>query len=211
VTTAIIGTGNIGSMIARELAAGGEDVRLSSTSPEKTKALADEIGDRAAAAASNREAVESADTVILAVYLDAMSGVLKETSDALAGKLVVETTNPIGVDEKGEAVRSLPDGESSMARVADLLPSDVKFAKAFNALLVDQLTSAANREPKSAVLFYATDDDSAAEGVKTLIKTAGFDPVRVGGLSAAVRIEFGGELFAKVVDRDEATQLVSGA
>ena len=51
-TTAIIGTGVIGSVIARQLASGGETLRLSSANPESARALAAEIGHAAVAAAA---------------------------------------------------------------------------------------------------------------------------------------------------------------
>jgi 8-hydroxy-5-deazaflavin:NADPH oxidoreductase len=67
---------------------------------------------------------------------------------------------------------------------------------------------------RPAVLFYATDDATAAVEVETLIKTAGFDPVRAGGVAASGRIEVGGDLHAagglngRLVEKEEAASLV---
>jgi hypothetical protein len=61
--------------------------------------------------------------------------------------------------------------------------------KAFGTLGADSLGSAANREPRRAVLFYATDDDAAAAAIERLISAAGFDPLKVGGVADAGRIE----------------------
>jgi predicted dinucleotide-binding enzyme len=61
-TTAIIGTGGIGSAIARELASGGEPLRLASADHESARTLAAKIGHGAVAAADNREALQSSST-----------------------------------------------------------------------------------------------------------------------------------------------------
>ena len=68
-TIAIIGIGNIGGTVARELASGGEPVVLSAVNHEDLVKLTAEIGSRATAAPSNRDAVQRADTVVLALRL----------------------------------------------------------------------------------------------------------------------------------------------
>jgi 8-hydroxy-5-deazaflavin:NADPH oxidoreductase len=55
-TTAIIGTGGLGSVIARQLASGGETLRLSSANIESARTLAAEIGRAAVVAVDNRDA-----------------------------------------------------------------------------------------------------------------------------------------------------------
>jgi predicted dinucleotide-binding enzyme len=216
-TTAIIGTGSIGSTIARQLAAGGEDVRLSSTSAKAAEALATDIGARAVGAAGNRDAVQGADAVVLALWLKDQQAVIGEIADLLPGKLVVETTNPIAVDAEGNVTRTLPEGQSSAEVVAGWLPSGVHFAKAFSSLPADLLAASPNREPQRAVLFYTTDDEAAGAKVEQLIDRAGFDPVRAGTISASGRIEVGGDLHpyggleGRVVDRSEASSLVAAA
>jgi 8-hydroxy-5-deazaflavin:NADPH oxidoreductase len=64
-TTAIIGTGGIGSAIARELAAGGETLRLASANRESARTLAARIGPAAIAATDNKDALQKAGAVIL--------------------------------------------------------------------------------------------------------------------------------------------------
>ena len=59
----------------------------------------------------------------------------------------------------------------------------------------DALVKGAYREPQRAVLFYATDDDAAATTIERLIRAAGFDPLKAGGVADAGRIEApGGDL-----------------
>src|SRR5438445_331426 len=75
----------------------------------------------------------------------------------------------------------------------------------------DALASAANRGPRRAVLFYATDDDAAATAIEQLISAAGFDPLKVGGVANAGRLEVpGGDLHqngglkGQLLDLDQA-------
>ena len=215
--TAIIGIGNIGGTVARQLAAGGESVVLSAGDPDAAKKLATEIGARAEAARNNREAVERANTVVLALWLDAMEGVVPEIADLLPGKLVIDTSNPILVGADGSISRTLPEGQSSGQVVSGLLPQGTMYAKAFGTLSAPLLASGARRTPDPAVLFYATDDTAAGSDVERLIRAAGFDPVRAGGVDACLRIEVGGDLHAfgglngRLIDRTEAESLLGSS
>src|SRR5437899_3110822 len=113
----------------------------------------------------------------------------------LENKVVNAPSNPIGFDESGQVVRTLPDGQSSGSVVAALLPAGAHYVKAFGTLSADALATGANRGPRRAVLFYATDDDAAATTVERLISAAGFDPLKAGGIADAGRIEApGGDL-----------------
>src|SRR5258708_40147866 len=93
-TTAIIGIGNIGGTVARDLTAGGEPVVLSAVNADDLAKLAAEIGSRATAAASNREAVQRADAIVLALWLGPMETVIDERAHPLAGELACATSEP---------------------------------------------------------------------------------------------------------------------
>jgi hypothetical protein len=87
--------------------------------------------------------------------------------------------------------------------------------KAFGTLGADALASSTDREPR-AVLFYATDDDAAATATDRLIRAAGFEPLRAGGLADVGRLEApggdlhqGGGLNGRILDRDEARAAVT--
>lgn len=212
--TAIIGIGNIGGTVARALARGGEEVVLSAATPDKVTKLAGEIGAGATPAGSNREAVQAADAVVLALWLDPMRAVIDEVADLLPGKLVIDPSNPISVGADGTITRTLPDGQSAGEVVRGWLPEGTRFAKAFGTLPPDLLSSGANRAPNRAVLFYATDDDATATEVERLIGLAGFDAVQAGRVGNSGRIEVGGDLHAfgglngRLVDVEEAETLV---
>ena len=214
-TTAIIGVGNLGTSVARDLVEGGERVVLSARDESNATALANELGELASAA-SIEKAITGADVVVFAVWLDTLKDLIAQHADLLRGKVVVDPSNPVAQGTNGGFVRTLPDGQSSGSVVAGLLPSEAHFVKAFGTLGAESLASEANRNPR-AVLFYATDDDQAAAAIERLISAAGFDPVKAGGEDAALRIEsfgalhqFGG-LKGKVVDASEASTAAAAA
>jgi 8-hydroxy-5-deazaflavin:NADPH oxidoreductase len=206
--TAIIGVGNIGSAVAEHLVAGDEFVVLAARDQSDAEAVAQKLG-RGATAASVEDAIAGADAVVFALWLDALRDVLPRNSQGLEGRVVLDPSNPLGFDENGQMIRTLPDGQSSGSIVASLLPESAHYVKAFGTLAADSLANSANREPR-AVLFYATDDDEAAATAERLIRVAGFDPLKVGGVADAIRIEMpGGDLHqaglnGALLDLDQA-------
>jgi 8-hydroxy-5-deazaflavin:NADPH oxidoreductase len=210
-TTAIIGTGGLGSVIARQLASGGETLRLSSADIKSARALAARIGRAAVVVAGNRDAVQGAEAVVLALRFTVLKGVIDEIAGPLDGKLVVVPSNPLTTDAHGNLGRVLPEGQSSGKVVTGWLPTGARLAMAFGSLPADLLESAANRSPEPAVLFYVTDDDRAGEEVERLIRTAGFEPVKAGGLEQSSRLEVGGDLHDLVVGPAQARSLIGGA
>jgi 8-hydroxy-5-deazaflavin:NADPH oxidoreductase len=209
-TTAMIGTGGIGSVIARELAAGGETLRLSSADKASARTLAAQIGCAAVAAAGNRDALRGADAVVLALRFTVLKGVIDEIAGPLTGKLVVVPSNPLSLDAQGNVVRILPQGQSSGEVVAGWLPARARLAMAFGTLSADLLESSSNRSPEPAVLFYVSDDDRAGEEVERLIRTAGFEPAKADGTGQSGRLEVGGDLHDLVVGPAEARSLTGG-
>jgi 8-hydroxy-5-deazaflavin:NADPH oxidoreductase len=210
-TTAIIGTGVLGSVISRHLASGGETLRLSSADHESARALAAQVGRGAVAAADNRDAVRGADAVVLALRFTALEGVISEIADSIAGQVVIVPSNPLTTDGHGNVVRVLPAGQSSGEVVAAWLPAGAHLAMAFGTLSADLFESASDRSPEPAVLFYVTGDDRAGEEVERLIRTAGFEPVKAGGIEQSGRLEVGGDLHDLVIGPAQARSLIGGA
>jgi 8-hydroxy-5-deazaflavin:NADPH oxidoreductase len=207
--TAIIGTGGIGSAIARQLASGGEPLRLSSADTESVRKLAAEIGRAAVAAADNRDALRGADAVVLALRFIVLKQVIAEIAGSLTGKVVVVPSNPVGIDAHGQVTRLLPEGQSSGEVVAGWLPAGTHLAMAFGTLSANVLESSSNRSPEPAILFYVTGDDRAGEEVERLIRAAGFEPAKVGGIEQSGRLEVGGDLHDVVIGPARAASLIS--
>src|SRR5690348_11879018 len=121
-TVAIIGTGNIGGRLAANLAAGGQDFLLAGRDQEAARKLTADL-DGHAEAVSVDEAVERADVLVFAVWLDAFRQLIAQYGDRLAGKVIVDPTNPIGPDGEGGYRKIISDQESSGQILAGLLPA----------------------------------------------------------------------------------------
>jgi len=137
-----------------------------------------------------------------------LEAVLGEVADLVTDKLVVVPSNPVGLDNEGKVVRLLPEGQTSGEVVAGWLPAGTRLVMAFGTMSADLLESSSNRSPKPAVLFYATDDNKAGEEVERLIRTAGFEPIKVGGIDQSSRLEVGGGLHDLVVSAAEGRSLI---
>jgi len=207
-TVAIIGTGNIGGTLAADLAAGGQDFVLAGRDEQAARKIAAGLGGHAEAVSVD-EAVDRARVLVPAVWLDDFEQFIARYRDLLAGKVIIDPTNLVGPDGAGGYRKVIDEQESSGQLLAGLLPAGAHLVKAFGTLSAGSLAAASRREPDRAVLFYAADDDTAGDLVAGLIRAAGFDPVRVGGLDQSIRIEMFGDLheygaLGRVVTRTEA-------
>jgi predicted dinucleotide-binding enzyme len=211
-TVAIIGTGNIGGILAAAFAAGGQDFLLAGRDEETARKVAADLGGHAEVVSVD-EAVRRADVLVPAVWLDAFTELIAQYGERLAGKVIVDPTNPIGPDGNGGYRKVIGEQESSGQILANLLPAGARLVKAFGTLSAPTLAASARREPERAVLFYASDDDGAGDLVAGLIQIAGYEPVRVGGLSQSIRIEMFGDLheygaLGRVVTKTEALKAI---
>jgi 8-hydroxy-5-deazaflavin:NADPH oxidoreductase len=211
-TTAIIGLGNIGSRVASNLVAGGENVIVAARDRAKAQAFAKKVGSQAEAT-SIEDAVKKADVVVLGIWFEPIKEFVAVNRGALVGKIIVDPSNPIALDGKGGFKKIIPADQSSGQIIAGLLPEGAELVKAFCSVSVQSLEAAANRKPELAVLFYATDYPDAGRAVAKLIAASGFAPVSVGGIDQSVRIEAFGELneygkLGRLVTAKEAEALV---
>jgi 8-hydroxy-5-deazaflavin:NADPH oxidoreductase len=192
-TVAIIGAGTIGSTLAAHFAAGGRDFLMAGHDLEATAKLAANL-DGHAEAVTVDEAVGRADVLVVAVWLPDFREFIAHYGDQLAGKVIVDPTNPVGPDGSGGYRKTIGEQESSGQILAGLLPAGARLVKAFGTLSAPTLSAAARRTPDPTVLFYAADDQAAGDLVADLIRAAGFEPVSVGGLDQSIRIEMFGDL-----------------
>ena len=207
---AIVGAGNIGGNLARLYAAAGHDVTVSfARDQDKLAALAAQIG---AAADEPAKAVVSAEVVVISVPWAAVDTAIEQAGGpgALAGKLVIDTTNQFG--RTGGRFGVLDLGDSSAAAVNAAKAPEAIWVKAFNTLTAGfQASSAGRTGPDRVVVFYATDHGDAAPRAERLINDAGFDPVRTGTLT---RTEAGhqepkGDLYGEEFHHEDAVAAVA--
>ena len=211
-TVAIIGTGTLGSTLAANFAAGGQDFLLAGRDQETDRKLASGL-DGHAEVVSVDEAVDRADVLVLAVWFDSFKELIAQYGERLSGKVIVDPTNPTGPDGHGGFRKIIGEQESSGQILAGLLPAGARLVKAFGTLSAGTLAAAARQEPDRAVEFYAADDDAAGDLIASLIRAGGYEPVRVGGLDQSIRIEMFGDLhefggLGRVVTKEEALKVI---
>jgi 8-hydroxy-5-deazaflavin:NADPH oxidoreductase len=206
----IIGAGRIGGNAASLWAQARHQVMLSySREPENLEQRASVIG-ALASTGSVREAAEFGDVVMFSVPWARIDEVLSDVgTDALDGKVVIDTTNQFGPD----GVVELPDGKTAAQVNASRMPG-ARYVKAFNTLTAGFQGSAAGRRGDERVaMFLCGDDDEAKETVKTLIRDIGFAPVDVGGTADAAVMEAPrreGAVYGEEFSKQEALEFLEG-
>lgn len=123
-----------------------------------------------------------------------MAAFLKARFNELSGKMIIDVSNPIAPDGNGGFKKIIGENESAGQIIAQLIPSDAIFVKAFGTLGAGSLESDAFSEPDRKTLFYASDSVNSQSKIEKLITASGFDPLHVGGINQSIRIEVFGDL-----------------
>lgn len=175
----IIGTGNMAKAIGTLAVAGGNTVEVIGRDQTKAADLAKELG--GSATTGEFGAVPAGDIVIVALLYANVVPVVAQYGDALAGKVVVDISNPFNATADGLAI---PDDTSVAQEVAKVAPASASVVKAFNTIFGVVL---ARGRPLD--VFMAGDDARAKAGVATLIESLGLRPLDVGDLRMAHWLE----------------------
>ena len=185
-TVGLIGSGNIGSTVARLAVEAGHDVVLSnSRGPETLKDLVEELGQQARAATAS-EAAEAGDVVVVTVPLKAYRDV---PVAPLAGKVVIDTNNYYP-----ERDGHFPELDDESTTVSELLQAHLPkshVVKGFNNIVaahLGELARPAGAADRSA-LAIAGDDADAKATVTTLLDSFGYDTVDAGPLAEGWRFQ----------------------
>lgn len=178
---AIIGSGSVGSAVARAAKNTGHEVVVADVATESLKALGDSLG--VETTVSSRDAVKSADAVVLAVPFGAIEALTTEIADDVADKIVIDVTNPLNDDLSG-----LQTDGTSAAELVQLHLPHAKVVKAFNTVFAANQDKA---EVDGVQLdgFVAGDDTDAKKQVTYLLEEIGYRVIDVGPLTAARDLE----------------------
>ena len=179
----IIGTGNMGRGIASRALAGKNTVTLYDEDGAKAQALASELG--ASVATDTRDAIAASDLVVIATPYQASLDVARRLGPALAGKVVVDISNPL--NETYSDLVTAP-GTSAAEEIEKILPDSVKLVKAFNTTFAATLV-AGEVAGQSLDVLLAGDDDAAKAKVAELVKAGGMNVVDAGPLHRARQLE----------------------
>jgi hypothetical protein len=177
----IIGAGNVGTGVGKRLAAAGHDIVVSfARSPEKVAAAAAEIGG-GARAGTPEEAARHGELMVLATPWAVTLDAVKSVADALAGKIVWDTTNPLKADMSGLEIGTTTSAGELVATAAPQARV-VKAVPPFAEVLHSASTHIAGARPG---VFVAGDDAEARRAVLALVEQIDADGVDAGPLSLA--------------------------
>ena len=182
-TISVIGTGGMAAAIGGLAAKAGHTVEVMSRDVVKARALAEQIG--AGATTGTFGAAPAGDIVILAVPYSAVLAVVKQYGEELAGKLLVDITNPIKSDFSGFLT---PEDSFGAQEIAKAAPADAKVVKAFNSQF-SHVLAAGPAEGLPLDVFLAGDDSQAKARVSAFIESLGLRPMDVGQLPMARTLE----------------------
>lgn len=164
-TVSIIGNGNMGTAIGGIVAAGGNTVEF--------------VG---------RDASEqvTGDIVILAVPYPSVAEIVEARREQLAGKIVVDITNPLNFETFDSLV--VPADASSAAELAAKLPES-RVLKAFNTNFAATLAAKTVGDAQPTTVLVAGDDELAKQALIDVVRAGGVNAVDAGKISRARELE----------------------
>jgi 8-hydroxy-5-deazaflavin:NADPH oxidoreductase len=180
----IVGAGNMGRGIGSRVVAGGHQVEIVGRDPAKAQQLANDLG--GSATALDPGAPFGGEVVVFAVYYPGIKDALRQYADQLAGKVVVDITNPVNT-QTWDSLATAP-GSSSAEETQQLVPEGTAVVKAFNTTFAGTLVAGQVSGQPLDVLI-AGDDDNAKQKVAQLVSDGGLRPVDVGPLARAQQLE----------------------
>jgi 8-hydroxy-5-deazaflavin:NADPH oxidoreductase len=180
----IIGAGKMGGAIGTRAIAGGHDVEILDRDPEDARKLAEELG--GSATAIEPDAPFGGDVIVLAVYYPGIKDAAREYADRLAGKTVVDISNPVDTETWDRL--ATPPGTSSAQEVQEAVPEGTSVVKAFNTTFSSTLVDGEVAGQQLDVLI-AGDDEEAKRKVAQLAEDGGLRPLDVGPLERAQQLE----------------------
>jgi predicted dinucleotide-binding enzyme len=205
-TIGLIGSGNIGSTVARLAVAAGHDVVLSnSRGPETLTDLVAELGDRARAATAT-EAAEAGDIVVVTIPLKAYREVPVEP---LRGKTVIDTNNYYP-DRDGH-IAELDDESTTTSELLQAHLPGSHVVKAFNSIFAHLASLARPQgDPDRSALVIAGDDADAKREVTELLDSIGYDALDAGPLREGWRYQRDTAAYVQPYAQPDAEDFATG-
>jgi len=182
----VLGSGQVAQILSKGFLKHGYPVRMGNRTPEKLADFATQTGIQIH---ESSHAVHDADIVVLALKGTAAEAVVKSLASVLAGKVVIDTTNPIADAPPFDGVLTyFTDGsESLMERLQALVPQ-AKFVKAFNSVGNPHMVDPSFAEGKPT-MFIAGNDTEAKVAVASILRDFGWKSEDMGKAASARPIE----------------------
>jgi hypothetical protein len=200
-TISIIGSGNMATAIGTRAAKHGHTVELMGRDTAKAQALADQIGNGATVGPYG--AKPAGDIVIVAVLYAGAVDVVTHYGDALAGKILIDITNPFNADASGLVTTA---GNSVSQQMAAAAPEGTHVVKAFNTIFGGVLAA---EKPLDA--FFAGDNAEAKTRVAEFLASLDMRPLDAGGLEMTHALEWAGILLVGLASNGAGFDIALGA
>jgi 8-hydroxy-5-deazaflavin:NADPH oxidoreductase len=183
----VIGAGRIGGTLARYWVKAGHEVMISSDHPERLQALAVQLGPRAHVG-TPREAAAFGTVILVSVPYKAMPELGGTIGKELAGKVILDTSNP---SER----RDGPMARNAQAKGAGIATAEYlhnrRIVRAFNCIPARTLATESDQKPERIAIPIGGDDRRALRIAEQLVRETGFEPVVVGSLADTRRFDLG--------------------
>ncbi len=184
-TISIIGSGNMAAAIGNRAAKRGHTIELMSRDTAKAQALADQLGNGATAGTFG--ARPAGDIVIVAVLYQSAVEVVAHYGEVLAGKVLVDITNPFNADGTGLVTTA---GSSVSEKIAAAAPEGTHVVKALNTVFGHVLAQDGPLD-----VFFAGDSAEAKAQVAAFLESLDLRPLDAGGIEMAHALEWAGLLL----------------
>lgn len=198
-TISIIGSGNMATAIGTRAAKHGHTVELLSRNTAKAQALAAEIGHGATVGTFG--APPAGDIVIVAVLYSGAVDAVAKYGDALAGKILVDISNPFNADASGLVTTS-----SAAQEIATAAPESAHVVKALNTIFGQVLAKGTSLDA-----FIAGDSVEAKSTVAVFLESLELRVLDAGGLQAASILESAALLLVGLARNGAGFDLALGA
>lgn len=194
----IVGSGKLGGTVGSLWVKAGHEVMFSSRHPEQLKAMAAKLGPRARVG-TVQEAIAFGEVLLLAVPYSALPDIGRDNAKALAGKIIVDASNPIAGRDGQVAQEAMANGIGATS--LKYLPG-TRYVRTFNSVGTGSLQNETNRPGTPVGMPLAGDDAQAVKLASQLVRDAGFEPVVV-PLARAMDFAPGTALFGRAMPVDE--------
>jgi 8-hydroxy-5-deazaflavin:NADPH oxidoreductase len=200
-TISIIGSGNMARTIGTRAAKHGHTIEIMSRNTAKAQEVADQIGNGATVGTFG--ARPAGEIVIVAVLYQGAVEAVAHYGDALAGKILIDITNPFNADATGLVTTA---GDSMSQRIAAAVPEDAHVVKAFNTIFQGLLA-----EDKPVDVFFAGDGAEAKAAVAAFLESLDMRPLDAGGLDMTWVLEWASILLMGLARNGAGFDIVLGA
>lgn len=200
-TITIIGAGNMATAIGTRAANHGHTVEIMSRDTAKAQAAADRIGH--GTTVGEFGAPPAGDIVFLAVLYAGAVDAVEHYGDALAGKILIDITNPFDADATG--VVTTP-GNSVSQQIAAAAPAGTQVVKAFNTIFRGVLAADGPLD-----VFFAGGDAEARARFAAFLSSLGMRPLDAGGLETTHALEWAGILLMGLARNGGGFDIAFGA